>query len=109
MVTRPHLQYNLNHTIKFVGDVIDRNYDVITFFQNIFIVPRPGLAIFADIIKIVTIFVKTIKDLVQFKRIRDYVSKYNLYLYLLISSEKMQMSPELKGCVTGFIYFLDLL
>ena len=46
---------------------------------------------------------------------RNYVSKCNLYLHfliwqnLLISSEKMVMSPEIKGCVTWFIYFLDLL
>ena len=37
-----------------------RNYDVITFFQNILILRRPGVAIFADIIKIVTTFIKTI-------------------------------------------------
>ena len=30
------------------------------FFQNTFILRRPGEAIFADIIKIVTMFVKTI-------------------------------------------------
>ena len=35
-----------------------RNYDAITFFQNIFVL-RPGVAIFADIIKIVTMFIKT--------------------------------------------------
>ena len=35
---------------------MDRNYDVITFFQNTLILRRPGVAIFADITKIVTIF-----------------------------------------------------
>ena len=38
---------------------MDRNYGVITF-QKIFIFRRDGLAIFAGIIKIVTIFAKTI-------------------------------------------------
>ena len=62
-----------------------RNYDVITFFQNILILRRPGVAIFADIIKIVTTFIKTItKDSRKVKRIRNYVSKSNLYLYFLM-------------------------
>ena len=39
------------------------NYDVITFFQKIFVLRRPGAAIFADIMKIVTVFIKTtLKD-----------------------------------------------
>ena len=64
------------------------------------------MAIFADIIKIVTMFFKTIiKDPGKVKRIRNYASKANLYLYflmlqnLLISGEKMMMSAEFKGCV----------
>ena len=66
-------------------DVMDRNYDVITFFQNTFILRRPGVAIFADIIKIVTMIIKTIlKDSRKVRRITDYVSKWNLYLYFLI-------------------------
>ena len=66
---------------SFVGDVININYDVITFFQNTFILGRPGIAI----IKIVTMFIKTIFiDSIKFKRIRNYVSKRNLYLYFLI-------------------------
>ena len=46
-----------------------------------------------------------IKDSGKVKRIRNSVSKSNLYLYFLmqqnlpISSEKMLMSAELKGCV----------
>ena len=40
-----------------------RRYDVIAFFQNIFILRRAGVAIFADIIKIVTMFNKpALKD-----------------------------------------------
>ena len=62
---------------------MERNYDVIGFFQNRLILSRPGVAIFADIIKIVTMFIKTvIKDSRKVKRIRNDVSKPNLYLYL---------------------------
>ena len=37
---------------------MDRNYDVITLFKNTVILRRPGVAIFADIIKIVTMLIK---------------------------------------------------
>ena len=36
----------------FSGDVMDRNYDVITFSQNVFILRGPRVAMFGDIIKI---------------------------------------------------------
>ena len=55
------------------------------FLQNMFVLRRPDVAIFADIIKIVTIFIKTtLKDSRKIRRIRNYVSKWNLYLYFLI-------------------------
>ena len=38
---------------------MDRNYDVIAFFQNIFVVRRPKVANFADIIEIATTLIKT--------------------------------------------------
>ena len=61
------------------------DYDVIAFLQNTFILRRSGSAIFAAIIKIVTMFIKTMfKDSRKVKRIRNYVSKCNLYLYFLI-------------------------
>ena len=64
---------------------MDINDDVITFFQNTLILRRPGVTIFADIIKIVTIFIKTIiQDSRKVKRIINYVSKSNLYLYFLM-------------------------
>ena len=64
---------------------MDRNYDVITFFQNTLTLRKSGAAIFADIVKIVTIFIKTIiQDLRKVKRIRNYESKSNLYLYFLM-------------------------
>ena len=93
---------------------MDRNYWPL--FWNTFILGRPGLADFADVIKIATTFIKTtLKDSKKIQRIRHYLFKCNLYLYffisqeLLISCEKMLMSAELKGCVAWFIYFLDLL
>ena len=48
-----------------------------------FVLRRPGVAIFADIIKIVTMFIKRIyKDLRKIRRIRNYVSKWNLYFLI---------------------------
>ena len=45
----------------------------------------PRVAIFAEIIKVVTMFIKTIfKDSKKLKRIRNYVLKCNLYLHFLI-------------------------
>ena len=53
--------------------------------QNAFVWRRSRVAIFADSIKIVTMFIKTIfKDSKKVRRIRNYVSKCNLYLYFLI-------------------------
>ena len=37
-----------------------RNYDVINFISNTFVLRRPGVAIFADIINIITMFIKMI-------------------------------------------------
>ena len=46
------------------------------FFKTSFFLRGPGVAILADIIKIVTMFIKTIlKNSRKFRRIRNYVSK----------------------------------
>ena len=59
---------------------MDTNYDVITF-----ILRRPRVAVFADIIKIVTIFIKTIlNDSRKVRRIRNYISGWKLYSNFLI-------------------------
>ena len=64
---------------------MDRNYDVITFFSKKLFSRRPGIAIFADIIKIVIIFIKTIlEDSRKVRRIRNYESKWNVCLYFSI-------------------------
>ena len=63
---------------------MDRNYDVITFFLNTLVL-MPGVAIFADIIKIATMFIRTIiQDSRKVKRIINYVLKSSLYLYFLM-------------------------
>ena len=51
--------------------------------HNLFL--KPGVAIFADIIEIATMFIKKIfKDSIKVERIWNYVSKCSLYLYFLI-------------------------
>ena len=91
---------------------MDRNYDVITLFKNTVILRRPGVAIFADTIKIITRFIKKIfKVSGKVKRIRNYVLKSSLYLYyliyqnLLISSQKMLMSAEIRGVSLDWYIF----
>ena len=70
-------------------------------YETAFILRRPTVANFADIMKIPAIIKKTFKDSKKVKRIRNYVFKCNLYLYfliwqnLLIFDEKI-LSAELK-------------
>ena len=52
--------------------------------ENVFILRKPTVANFADIIKIPTIIKKTFKSSKKVKRIRNYVFKCNLYLYFLV-------------------------
>ena len=92
-------------------DVMDKNYDVIVFISKNFILRLPRVAIFADIIKIVTVFIKKIfQDLKKVKRTENNVSKYNTFIsgYSKICwfpLKKMLMSAELKGCVTWHTFF----
>ena len=83
------------------------------FLQNTVILRSPAVATLADIIKIITRFIKQIiKDSSKVKKIRNYVSKWNLYLYfliqqnLLILGEKMLTSAKTRACITWLIYFL---
>ena len=49
------------------------------------ILRRPRVANIAEIIKIVTVFIKKIiEDSKRVERIRNYIPKCNLYLYFLI-------------------------
>ena len=59
-----------------------KNHVPIIFISKTFMLRRPRVAIFADINKIVTMFIKTIfEDSKKVKRIKNYISKCNLYLY----------------------------
>ena len=58
------------------------NYDVKAFFQNIVIL-RPGAAIFADIIKIATFFIK--KSLKTQQKLRELKILYQNAIYTCIS------------------------
>ena len=56
-----------------------------TFISKYLYFKEAGVAIFADIIKVLTTFLITIyKDLRKVKINRNYASKYNLYLHFLI-------------------------
>ena len=68
---------------NFIGDVVDRIYYVITFILKYIYFKKVEVAIFADIIKILTMFIIN-KDSRKAKISRNYESKYNLYLYFLI-------------------------
>ena len=83
-ITKSTIWFESNEK-NILGDVMDRNYDAINLFQNTYILRMPRVAIFADIMKFVIMFIKIIsKDSKRVKRIKNYVSKYNLYLYFLI-------------------------
>ena len=57
--------------MKFFGDVMDRNYVVINFISKFFFKKRPREVNLADIIKIVTMIIKTtLKDSQKLKRVR---------------------------------------
>ena len=53
-------QYNFSCKINFFDDFIVRNYDVITVILKYLYLRRPGEVSFADITKIVTMFIKKI-------------------------------------------------
>ena len=79
-----------------------KNYDII-----IFILRKPRPPIFADIVKIVTMFIKIIfKDSKKSKELEImYQNSICIWYFLikknlLISNEKMLILAELKGCVT---------
>ena len=58
---------------------------LLPLFQNTIILRRPRQAVFGDIVKIVTMFIKIIfKDSKKVKMIGNYVSKWNLCLHFLI-------------------------
>ena len=67
-------------------------------FKNTFILRRPRVVNFVDMIEIATMFNKTtFKDSQKAKRIRNYVIKF---IDLLIFSETMLALAELIWCAT---------
>ena len=77
-----------------------------SLFQKTFILKRPGIAIVADIIKIVSMFIKAIlKDSGKVRRIRNYVSKWNLYLYFLMPVNNTDASRTQEVCHVIHIVF----
>ena len=64
---------------------MDKKYDVIIFILKYVFLRRPRVAISANIIKIVIMFIKiSLKWQKIFLKIRNYVSKCNRYLYYFI-------------------------
>ena len=76
----------MSQVIKFIDDVMNRNNGITTYISTyIFVLRRPAIAIFANIMNILTIFIKIIlEDSSKVKINKNYVSKWNLYLYFLI-------------------------
>ena len=81
-----YLQYTLSHVIKFCEDVTDRGYDVISFiskYQNTIILRRARVSIFADIIKIVTTFIKKILEgLKNVKKNPEIMNQNTIYIFI---------------------------
>ena len=62
---------------------MDINCDVITYVSKNLNLRRPGVAIFAEIIKIVTMFIKTIfKDSIQDKKELKIMYQNSIYIYI---------------------------
>ena len=84
---------------------MDRNYKVIIIFQNTFILRRPRVANFAEIIKVSTMFIKTtFKDSKKLKELEIFLKimkKRSISVFLDVTTgEKMLMSAECKECAT---------
>ena len=64
---------------------MDKNYDVITIISKYPYFEKAWSSYCTDIIKIFTMFIKKItEDSKKVKRIKNYVSKTNLYVYSLM-------------------------
>ena len=79
---------------------------VVTIFQNTFILRRPGVANFTDIIKITNTYIKTtFKDSKEAKKNQKFcIRMHSLFVVLDITKIadfrlKMLISAERQGCV----------
>ena len=95
---------NFGHMAKFTRDEIlcvTSWTEIMTswpFFQKSFILRRSGVAIFANIIKILAAFIKTIlEDSRKVRIIRGYVSEWNLYL--IISESDIMIHIVFGSCL----------
>ena len=78
-----HLQYKFEPHDKILVVALQTKVMISQpLIQNTFILRWPRVAIFVDIIKFVTMFIKAIFK--SKKKKGNYVSKCNLYLYFLI-------------------------
>ena len=70
--------------------------------QNTFILRRPRVANFPDIIKTTVMFIKTtIKESKQIKNKKICIKMQSIYVFLNIAKvADLLMSAKLKGCVT---------
>ena len=91
---------------------MDRNYDATTFILKYLSFQKVWSSFFADIIKIINIFIRTIfKDSNKIKIIENYARKCNIYLYflmkqnLLISGEKYWCEQNSSGASRDLYIF----
>ena len=68
---------------NFVDDVMNKNFDVTSLLQNTFTLRRSRVVIFADIHKIVTMFIK--KTLKSQKMLKELEIMYRNASYICIS------------------------
>ena len=92
------------------------NYNGITvFFQNIFILRRPRVVNFADIIQIATVFIKTTyKDSKKYKRFRNCLKMQSTSVFVNITKVadfhwKNADDSRVQGVRYVIYIFLDLL
>ena len=82
-MTTSTLQFESREKILLVTSLTEIETSSLLFQKNFNL--RPTVAIFADIIKIVTIFTKTIfKDSKNIETSRNFISKWDLYMHFLI-------------------------
>ena len=69
--------------MNFAVDVMGKSYEVIDLFQNTLILRRPRVVISADVIKVVTMFIK--KTLKTQKKLKELEIMYQNLTYICVS------------------------
>lgn len=70
-MTASTVQYSLVLSKKFVGDAVDRSYDVIAFFRNRENLRRLRVASFTDTIRIAITIKKFFRNLTKLKTVTN--------------------------------------